>query len=239
MAEVETTSASAYQEDVELFRAVRAIPFARLKGIICTHYGPRHFDAVWRRVRDSGRYTDLHGNKNLCLYLGITSSLGRKDGAVGEILTVCKNTTGMESVNKDGDETPAPQETLAEPGRDLSPLGSATIEVTESDAEPEDAQGMSGYLEAFECNTTRSCCLEIGAIGCYDSEEDDSDEDRLEQRRQRGSSGCSSEERPDDQGSAMGAQVQFDATRGDDETVQRNILEDETVEKPKVIIDDD
>ncbi|KAE8287297.1 hypothetical protein D5F01_LYC13335 [Larimichthys crocea] len=166
-----------------------------LKDIISTHYGSKHFEAEWRRVRDSLRYTDF-GNNNLRLYLGITNSLGRKDGAVGEIITECNNITRMGLVSKDRDETLASRETqqrrceqpLLEPGRDPSVLGDATIEATESNVELEEDGDMSVYLEAFECNTTHSCCLEIGAVGCYDSD-DDSNDDCLEQRQ--GSGWCS------------------------------------------------
>ncbi|KAE8278013.1 hypothetical protein D5F01_LYC23948 [Larimichthys crocea] len=187
-------------------------------------------------------FTEMKQMYTSCLKC-ITNSLGRKDGAVGEIITEGNNITRLGLVSKDREETLASRETqqrrcqppLPEPGRDPSVLDDATIEATESNVEPEeDDEAMSVYLEAFELNTTRSCCLEIGAIGCYDND-DDSDEDCLERRQDIGwCSDCR-----DDQGSAMSTQVQFNVTRGDDEAVHRDVLEDETAEKPKVIIDDD
>lgn len=218
-----------YQADIALFRAVHTIPFARLKDIICTHYGGKHFDAEWRRVQGA-RQGSAGGNNNLYLCLNITNRLGRKDRAIGEIMRVYRDITRLESASKSRVKTLVSQQTrpLIEPA-DPIVFDNAMIEAAESVVELENAEDMSEYLEAFKCNTTCSCCLEIGDVEWYGSE------DYFDEDCEYEGSDCYSDQ--DDQCS-MSAPIQGDVTQGDNWGYQ-GILEDETIEKPKVIIDDE
>lgn len=219
----EPNSGFVYQADVALFRAVHTIPFARLKDIICTHYGAKHFDAEWRRVRGA-RQGLASGNNNLYLYVSITNRLGRKDEAVGEIMRVYRDITRMESVSKGRVETLASQQTVQPPVEPADPsvFDNAMIEAVESFMEVD--EDMSEYLEAFKCNTTRSCCLEVGDMKCYSSEYDSDDDYEYEE-----GDWCSDQDES--------APDQGDAPQGDEGGYQ-GILEDETDEKPKVVIDE-
>lgn len=227
MAQTAKPGATSGDQEVEVLRAVRALPSAELKNIIRAHYGHKRVHAQWQRVLHSQRDV-ARCNNNLRLYLGLTNDLGRMEGAAGDIVAAYN---AMGSVSEDErDETSVSwktrgeqqqrreqqQEPVAEPERDNSETGTDEG-VRESDT----------YLEAFECNTTRSCCLEIGAVGCYDSEDDSDEDDRFEQRP--GS----------ELGSRAIARVDDASIEGDDEAMRRGILEDEIVEKPKVVIVED
>lgn len=172
-------------------------------------------------------------------------------------MRVYRDITRMESASKGRVETLASQQTqpLVEPA-DPSVFDNATIETVESLMEGDDDEDMSEYLEAFKCNTTRSCCLEVGNMRCYGSEYDSDSDDDHEYGE---SDWCSDQDdqrsvsAPDQgdvtQGAECGYQgiledetvekppVQGDAPQGDEGGYQ-GILEDETDEKPKVVIDE-
>ena len=206
-----------YQADVAVFRAVLAMSPARLKDIICTHYGAKHFDAELQRGRGVSQGS-TGGNNNLVVYLAITNRFGKKPEAMKDILSVYRDDTRTEcetkgrvealdsiirppllepgdpdaiantaieaadsiadsdnavldSDNKGGVDTIAwdrltLQPPLLEPS-DPAATDNAAIAVAESAVE--NAQSTSDYLEAFYCNTTRSCCLypEEHGIGYY------------------------------------------------------------------------
>lgn len=222
----EAASGMVHQSDVTLFRAVHCIPFARLKDIICTHYGANHFDTEWRRVRQGS----ASGNRNLYLYLSITNRLDRKEGAIREIMGVYRDITTMASGSKGRVETLASDQTpLLVESVDPCLCDNAKIEAAESVNGPEDSEDLSEYLETFKCNTTRSCCLELGELSCY-GWEDYSDEEW----EQEGLDCCLVE----DDLSCMSAPVQGDVTR-DNNVGCKGILEDGTVGTSKVVLDDD
>lgn len=225
----EAASGIVHQSDVTLFRAVHCIPFARLKDIICTHYGANHFDTEWRRVR-SGQQGSAMGNRNLYLYLSITNRLDRKEGAIREIMGLYRDITKMASGSKGRVETLALDQTplLVEPV-DPSLCDNAKIDAAESLMGLEDSEDMSEYLETFKCNTTRSCCLELGELSCYDGE-DYSDEEW----EQEGLNCCVGE----DDLSCMSAPVQDNVTQ-DNNVGCKGILEHGTLRTSKVIIDND
>ena len=173
-----------YQANVALFRAVHTIPFARLKDIICAHYGAKQFDVEWKRI-GGARRGSVSGNPNLYLYLSITNRLGGKDGAVRDIMTVYGQVTTMDLTASEhlGGETSAPQRTQPPVTEFANPSvidSTAMIETVESAIEvSEDAEDTREYLEAFKCNTTHSCCFEIRDSECNgeDSENDNCDDD--------------------------------------------------------------
>ena len=137
-------------------------------------------------------------------------------------MRVYRDSSQSESASKGRVETLASQQTqpLEEPV-DSSVFDDATIGAVESFVLLDDAEDMSEYLEAFKCNTTRSYCLEIGE--CYGSghySDYDYDENT-----------CTDQ----DDECSVSAPVEGEVTQGD-ERGYRGILEDETVEKPKVVV---
>lgn len=212
----ETTSDSADRGNVELFRAVSAIPFARLKDVLCAQYGATRFDAEWQMVQDTRRCSVVRNN-NLSLYLGITNRLGRKRRAVGEIMRAYRDIAKTDYPDKGPGEISTAQraEPLVDPENPTA-LDNSPVESAETTVYLEDTEDMSEYMEAVRCNTTRSCCLELGAVGLYGSE-DYSQE------------ACDYEE-----------SVSRSELRGE-RLIPGNlrVLEDDTVEGPRVIIDEE
>lgn len=215
--------------DVALFQAVRRIPFARLKDIICRHYGVEHFDA--ERERACVRRGAI-GCSNLYLYLSITYRLGIKHEAIGEIMSVYSDVTRMESVNTVRGETLTLEQTpqpIVEP-TDLSVSDNTTVEASESDMELCDNEDVSAYMEAVKCNTTLSYTFDIGNILCYGSEEQSDENCEYE-------GGNWYLDHEEDQ-YPVSDPVQCDVTQRDVVGCQ-SVLEDDTVEKPKVVLYDE
>lgn len=220
MAQTAKPGTTSGDQEVKVLKAVRALPSTELKNIITTHYGHKHVDAQWQRVLHSlGDVTRC--NNNLRLYLAITNNLGRMEGATEDIVAAYN---AMESVSEDErDEISVSRKTLKEQRQEL--VTEPERDNLETDTNKDVVEFEEEiYLEAFKCNTTLSCCLEIGAVGCYSSEEDSDEDDHLEQ--------CPGSE----QDSQEIARFNDVSIGGDDKVVHRGILEDEVVEKPKVVI---
>lgn len=225
----EATSGIVHHADVAVFRAVHCIPFARLKYIMCTHYGANNFDTEWQRVRGDGRLS-VSGNKNLYLYLSITNRLDRKEGAIRDIMAVYRDITTTESECKDRVETLAEDRTPPLVERvDPCTFDNTMIEAAESVMGLEEPEYMTEYLDTFKCNTTRSCFLELGEMtsyGCEDYSDEEWEHEELDRRLNNQDLRSMSEP-------AQG-EVDQDSKGG-----YKAILEDLTVEKPKAVIDQD
>lgn len=225
----EATSGIVHHGDVDLFRAVHSIPFARLKYIMCTHYGANNFDTEWRRVRGDRRRS-VSGNKNLYLYLSITNRLDRREGAIRDIMGVYRDITTTESECKDRVETLAQDRTppLVE-HVDPCTFDNTMIEAAESVMGLEEPEDMREYLETFKCNTTRSCLLELGEMTSYGCEEYSDEEWDHDER-----DFCLNNEDLRSMSEPAQGKVDQDSKGG-----YQAILEDLTVEKPKAVIDQD
>lgn len=183
---------------------------------MCTHYGAKHFDAELHRGR-AVRPCLSSGGNNLHIYMAMTNRLGKRPGAIKDIMSVYRDVTRMEYVCKDGVETldsvtpqplmercaPAPiahaaieavegvvdSETMivesaykgrveswasiTQPAKQGEPAAISNTAIEATHRVDVNARSMSDYQEAFECNTTRSCCLEFGEYGIgYYSDED-------------------------------------------------------------------
>ena len=203
--------------DVALFRAVHTMPFAKLKDIMCAHYGAKHCDEAGARHARQGF---VGGNNNLYLYLIVTNRLGRNDRVVAEIMKVYNNDTQQESASVE--ETAASQQP---PGDTVEPsvFDKTTVEAGGSVMALDEDVSDVLYTEAFECNTTRSYMLEIGDV---DSDRgQDSDDNDCEEE-----SGCSDQDQD-----RCSESVQRDVAE------DQGILEDETVEneRPKAVVEDE
>lgn len=214
--------------DVALFRAVHVIPFARLKDIICTHYGAKVLNTELQRVQGTRNLSSC----NLYLYVSITNRMGRKKEAIEEIMSVYRDiATECIDDDDDDDSTSASQtQAVVESADPLCRIEDATVGPLDESVTDIDKEDMNAYLEASRCTTTHSCCLEIGDM--YDSSDYSSDSSDEE---------CECDEVTD---LCLGHDECCSITlvQGDlihDGVCQGGIIEDETVvEKSKVIIDD-
>ncbi|KAK2825790.1 hypothetical protein Q5P01_020004 [Channa striata] len=141
MAEPETDDLA-----LSVFQSVRALSSDAFEDIMHRHYGS---DAI---PKETPRTTLTEGCKNLSAYLRVTHQLGKREEAVTEIREahremMRRGKTGLDEIEGE-----------AEP-RDSSQADNAEIEAAEALMELECA---GRYVDALECNTTRSCYLEIG-----------------------------------------------------------------------------
>ena len=146
------------------------------------------------------------------------------EDSVQDVERACRDSGQRESASKGGVETSASRRTrpLEEPV-DSAAFGDATIAAGDGVvAVLDDAEEyLEEYLEASKCNTTRSYRLEVGE----DYSDDDDDDDEYEE------SACADQ----DDGCSVSTPVQDEVTRGD-ERGHRGVLEDEAVDKPKVVV---
>ena len=211
-----------YQAFLALNRAINFLPLSRLKDILCTHHGARHFDAALQRAR---HVCSASGKKNYIVYLALMNRFGQRTEAIADIMRVCGELFGTERESKGRVETLAsttqsPLVERCDPAVSCNTVIEATESVTDSESiivESENKgrvetldsitpqplveqgdptascnavieaaesvvenapQSMSDYLEAFNCNTTRSCCQEFReyGIGYYSDEDCEKDE---------------------------------------------------------------
>lgn len=212
----DNTSDSVRRHDVELFKGIRAISSKKLKDVICTHYGVKAFDNGWQRVQ-GGRQRSVGCNDNLDVYLNITHSLGKKPEAVEEIMRLYKDLNRLESDTGDSAKTLKQTQLLSE-STGHSVFDNATIKAAENVMGIEDFEAMTEYMEAFKCNTTRSCYLELG------DSESSSDEER-------------SEVDCEDDQQSVSMSVQGDVTQ-EDKCDCHVVSEAMIAEKSKVVIED-
>ncbi|KAK2811913.1 hypothetical protein Q5P01_000135 [Channa striata] len=141
MAEPETDDLA-----LSVFRSVRALSSDVFEDIMRRHYGS---DAI---PKETPRTTLTEGYKNLSAYLRITHRLGKREEAVTEIREahremMCRGKTGFDEIEGEAES------------RDSSQADNAEIEAAKALME----LGCAGrYVDTVECNTTRSCYLEIG-----------------------------------------------------------------------------
>ncbi|KAJ7984118.1 hypothetical protein DPEC_G00364020 [Dallia pectoralis] len=109
---------------------------------------------------------------------------------------------------------------------DATAFDHAMLHPAENVMELQHSANLKEYLEAFKCNTTRSCCLELWDIECHGNE-DCSDKDCEHERGDR----CATQV---DRCSVSEA-AQGYVTQGDTPGCL-GILDDEAVEKPKAVI---
>ena len=193
-----------------VFKGIRAISFKSLKAVMCTYYGVKAFDNGWQRVQE-GQQGSVGCNDNLQVYLNITHSLGEKPEAVEEIMGLYKDLNRLESDTGDNVETVTLKQTQL---------------LSESTGHPQDFEDMTEYMEAFKCNTTRSCYLELSDSESYSNE--DCSEDECED------AGGDSSYTQDDQPSVS---VQGDVTQ-EDKSDCHVISTAMIVEKSQVVIED-